>query len=89
LIVDRWIADSNIAVFTDRGSKKQIDLVTACSDQKKTVTIAILSARITMLSQLASEVYKMNRLLNEMEMVLRGNKHVDAALASVDDQVAQ
>jgi hypothetical protein len=75
VIVDRWISDKNIPSFTDRSSKEQIDLVTASAEQKKTLTIAVLSTRITMLQQLASETYKMNRLLLELEMVLEGTKH--------------
>jgi hypothetical protein len=76
LIIDRWIADSNIPSFTDRSSQAQIDTITASTAQKKTVNISVLSARLSMLSQLASEVFKMNRLLDEMEMTLRGSKNV-------------
>ncbi|MGH9553153.1 MAG: hypothetical protein ACRD3W_27485, partial [Terriglobales bacterium] len=89
LIIDRWISDSNIPALTDRNSKSQIDTVTASANQHKTITIAVLNSRLSMLSQLSAEVFKMNRLLDEMEMALRGTKHVDAALASVDDHAAQ
>jgi hypothetical protein len=74
VIIDRWISDKNIPSFTDRSSKEQIDLVTASTQQNKTLTIAVLSTRITLLQQLASETYKMNRLLLELEMALEGTK---------------
>jgi hypothetical protein len=76
VIIDRWIADSNIPAFTNRNSVQQIDAVCAVKEQKKTVTIGLLSARMSMLTQLSSEIFKMNRLLNELEMALRGAKHV-------------
>jgi len=75
-IIDRWVSDKNIPSFTDRSSQSQIDVVTASARQNKTLTIAVLSTRITLLQQLASEIYKMNRLLLELEMVLEGSKQV-------------
>jgi hypothetical protein len=88
LIMDRWIADSNIPSFTDRNSQSQIDTVTASVDQKKTLTLSVLSARLSMLSQLASEVSKMNRLFDELEMNLRGIKRVGTEVASEPNEVS-
>ncbi len=89
LIIDRWIMDSNIPVLTDRRSKEQIDAVTAVSDKRNSITISLLSARVSMLQQLASEIFKMNRLLDELEMALRGAKHFDTAVASSPRSVEQ
>ena len=82
IIIDRWVMDSNIPVLTDRASASQINAVTASTEQKKNLTISLLTARIAMLQQLATEVSKMNRLLDELEMALRGLKHADTAVAS-------
>lgn len=75
-IVDRWIADKNIPSFTDRTSRQQLDLITAANRERTSVTIDILSARESMLQQLSSEIFKMNRLLLELILVVRGEKHV-------------
>jgi hypothetical protein len=73
LIVDRWITDKNLSL--GRASKDQIDVLTATKPNCE-ITINILSDRLAMLGQLASEIFKMNRLLLELEMVLAGEKHV-------------
>lgn len=75
-IIDRWVADNNIPAFTDRKSAAQIDIVTASTPLRKQLTMSVLSTRLNMLQQLASEIFKMNRLLLELEMVLTGHKHV-------------
>lgn len=75
-IIDRWIADKNISNFTDRTSKRQIDIVTASADQHKSLTIAVLQTRQVMLTQLGAEVFKMKRLLLELMMVVRGTKNI-------------
>lgn len=75
-IIDRWIADDNIESFTDRNSKQQIAIVTGYSDKPLTVTIEVLLTRQTMLEQLCSEVFKMKRLLLELNMVVTGRKHL-------------
>lgn len=74
-IINRWIADGNIASFTDRRNKEQIALVTGNSDKPLTVTIEVLLTRQTMLEQMCSEVFKMKRLLLELNMVVSGKKH--------------
>jgi hypothetical protein len=76
LIIDRWVADSNLSELTNRTSGKQIDALCGTTEQKKSVTLSLLSSRNAMLSQLASEIFKMQRLLNELEMSLRGQKSV-------------
>jgi hypothetical protein len=86
LIIDRWISDSNIPAFTDRSSTAQIDTVTASAPQNKTLTLAVLGARLSMLSQLSAEIFKMNRLLDEMEMALRGAKRFPPELADAEQQ---
>jgi hypothetical protein len=75
-LVDRWITDSNMSVFTDRKSKTQLDILTASVPQKKGLSIASLSSRIAMLSQLHSEIWKIKRLLLEATMVLQGDKQI-------------
>lgn len=75
-LVDRWISDANMSVFTDRKSKTQLDILTASVPQKKGLSIASLSSRIAMLSQLHSEIWKIKRLLLEATMVLQGDKQI-------------
>lgn len=75
-IINRWIADDNIASFTDRHNKEQIALITGTSDKPLTVTIEVLVTRQTMLEQLCSEVFKMKRLLLELNMVVSGKKRI-------------
>lgn len=89
ILVDRWVMDSNIPVLTDRQSTKQINAVTGSTDQNKSLNISILSARIAMLQQLSCEVFKMNRLLDELEMALRGLKQPETALASSRHNTAE
>lgn len=74
IIIDRWIADSNIPNFTNRNSKEQLDVITASLAQKKGLSIATLSTRQTMLEQLSSEILKMKRMLLELAMVVQGDK---------------
>jgi len=78
LIVDRWIQDSNMSGFTDRHSKKQLDVLTASVAQKNGLTINSLTARSVMLQQLQAEVLKMKRLLLELNMVAQGEKQLVA-----------
>ncbi|MBX3152286.1 hypothetical protein KF728_19155 [Candidatus Obscuribacterales bacterium] len=73
-LIDRWIADSNIPGFTDRNSKKQLDVITASVSQRKGLTISSLTVRTVMLDQLLAEVVKMKRMLLELEMVTNGDK---------------
>jgi hypothetical protein len=73
-IVDRWIADSNMPAFTDKNSKKQLDVLTASVAQRKGLTIATLTSRSVMLDQLLVEVNKMKRMLLELDMVAIGDK---------------
>lgn len=74
-IINRWIADDNISSFTDRNSKEQVAIVTGSSTKPLTVTIEVLLTRQTMLEQLCSEVFKMKRLLLELNMAVAGKKH--------------
>ena len=73
-MIERWIADSNIPAFNDKNSKKQLDVITASASQKKSLTIATLTARSVMLDQLLAEVNKMKRMLLELDMVAVGDK---------------
>ena len=75
-LVDRWISDANIPNFTDRKSKKQLDVLTASVSQKKGLSIATLNTRQVMLTQLGAEILKMKRLLLELAMVVHGEKHI-------------
>lgn len=77
-LIDRWVADANIHSFTDRKSKKQLDVLTASVAQRKGLSIATLSARQDMLEQLSAEIMKMKRMLLELTMALSGEKHLTA-----------
>lgn len=76
-LIDRWIADSNIVGFTNRHSKKQLEIITASTSRGNTLTIDILRTRLLMLDQLAVEVLKMKRLLLELVMTIEGDKRLD------------
>lgn len=78
-LVDRWIADSNMPAFTDRDSKKQLDVITASVAQRKCLSIGTLTARIVMLRQLHAEIWKMKRMLLELTMAVQGDKQLTAA----------
>ncbi|MBX3138205.1 hypothetical protein KF707_18395 [Candidatus Obscuribacterales bacterium] len=80
-LIDRWIADSNIPGFTDRNSKKQLDVITASVSQRKGLTISSLTVRTVLLDQLLAEVVKMKRMLLELEMVTNGDKRFIANAA--------
>jgi hypothetical protein len=75
-IVDRWIADANMPDFTDRNSKKQLDVLTASVSQPRGLSIATLTARIIMLKQLHAEICKMKRMLLELTMTVQGEKEL-------------
>ena len=75
-LVDRWISDKNIPNFTDRTSKKQLDVITASYPQRKGLSISTLNTRQSMLQQLSAEVLKMKRMLYELSMVVTGEKQV-------------
>ncbi len=75
-LIDRWISDSNITGFTDRNSRKQLDVLTASVAQQKGLTINSLTARINMLRQLHAEIWKMKRMLLELTMAVEGQKQL-------------
>lgn len=60
--------------FTDRHSKKQLDVLTASVRQRKGLSIGTLTARSVMLQQLHSEILKMKRMLLELNMAVGGMK---------------
>jgi len=74
-LIDRWISDKNIPTFTDRNSKKDLDNITASVLQRKGLSIDVLNVRQVMLTQLAAELMKMKRLLLELMMAARDEKH--------------
>ncbi len=75
-LIDRWISDSNLPGFTDRNSRKQLDVLTASVAQQKGLTINSLTARINMLRQLHAEIWKMKRMLLELTMAVEGQKQL-------------
>lgn len=75
-LIDRWIADSNISGFTDRKSRQQLDVITASVSRRKALSIATLTTRSVMLEQLAAEVYKMKKMLLELNMAVSGDKQL-------------
>ncbi|MDR3612428.1 MAG: hypothetical protein P4L53_02615 [Candidatus Obscuribacterales bacterium] len=75
-LIDRWVSDNNIPNFTDRQSKKQLDVITGSIPQKNGLSIATLNARQAMLQQLGAEVTKMKRMLYELSMIVSGEKQL-------------
>ena len=75
-LIDRWITDANMPDFTDRDSKKQIEVLTATVAQRKGLTINSLTARGVMLQQLSAEILKMQRMLLDLMLVVQGEKQV-------------
>jgi hypothetical protein len=73
-LIDRWIKDKNISSFTDRTSRKDLDIITASVPRKHGLSIATLNTRQTMLEQLSAEILKMKRLLFDLSMAVRGEK---------------
>lgn len=73
-LIETWIEDKNIPSFTDRSSKKQLDIITASGEVKDGLNIDSLNTRDVMLEQLQGEVGKMKRLLMELVMVVSGDK---------------
>src|SRR5262249_27975380 len=71
-IINRWIEDKNMPYFKDKRSKEQLDYITGW--QQPDVTIAKISARRNMLQQLSAEIFKLNRPLLELMMVVKGKK---------------
>ncbi|MCC7528727.1 MAG: hypothetical protein IT342_09410 [Candidatus Melainabacteria bacterium] len=78
-LVDRWIADSNMPGFTDRKSKRQLDVITGSVAQRKGLSISSLTSRSVMLQQLHAEISKMKRMLLELTMVIQGEKTLTAS----------
>lgn len=74
-LIDRWISDKNIPTFTDRKSKKDLDVITASVSEHKGLSIDTLTVRQVMLTQLGAELMKMKRLLLELMMAARNEKH--------------
>ncbi len=75
-LINRWLNDKNLPDFTDPGSRKQLDVITASVSHTKALTIDSLSTRLVMLQQLEGEVMKMKRMLLELSMVARGEKTI-------------
>jgi hypothetical protein len=72
-LISRWTEDTNIHVFTDRNSRKQLDVLTGAAQHH--LTIQLVADRLTMLQQLSALVTFINRPLLELIMVVRGAKH--------------
>ena len=75
-LIDRWVSDKNISNFTDRQSRKQLDVITASVPQKRGLSIPTLNARQAMLQQLGAEVTKMKRMLYELSLAIGGEKQL-------------
>jgi hypothetical protein len=74
-LIDRWVSDKNIPTFSDRKSKKDLDIITASVAHSKGLSIDTLTVRQVMLTQLSGELMKMKRLLLELMMAARDEKH--------------
>jgi hypothetical protein len=74
-LIDRWVSDKNIPTFSDRKSKKDLDIITASVSHSKGLSIDTLTVRQVMLTQLSGELMKMKRLLLELMMAARDEKH--------------
>ena len=77
-LLDNWIEDKNIHIFSDKSSRTQLDAITG-SVQKR-LTLDLLSDRLNMLQQLSALISQMNRPMLELMMVVRGTKHVEASV---------
>jgi hypothetical protein len=75
-LIDRWIADKNISGFTNRKSKRQLDVITASSPHHKALSLDSLTIRQVMLQQLSAEILKMKRLLYELTLAISGDKQI-------------
>jgi hypothetical protein len=73
-MIDGWIADANIHTFTDRNSKRQLDIITASVPHRNGLTIETLEVRTVMLQKLTGEIMKMKRMLLELNMAVIGEK---------------
>ena len=73
-LIEHWRTDPNVAKFTDRNSRAQLDVLVG--ENQNNLTIAVLESRLTMLDQLDVAVRMINRPLLELMMVLRGGKHL-------------
>lgn len=73
-IIQHWIGDHYIRSFTSRDSKQQLDSLIGSKESNYELTIGLLRDRRTMLQQLHAQVSKMNRLLLELLLVMRGEK---------------
>lgn len=83
-IIDRWVTDANMPGFSDRGSKKQLDVLTGSAAQRKGLSIESLTARSVMLDQLACEILKMKRMLLELTMAVDGAKQLTASDPNIE-----
>lgn len=75
-LIDRWISDANMPDFTDRDSKRQVEVLTATVAQRKGLTINSLTARGVMLQQLSAEILKMQRMLLDLMLSVQGEKQI-------------
>jgi hypothetical protein len=75
MLVGHWVEDSNIHLFSDKCSNRQIEEITGVTAQS--TTINLVSDRLNMLDQLHALINHMNRPLLELMMVVRGTKHLD------------
>jgi hypothetical protein len=73
-LIERWLADQHLRLFTDRKSTHQLDLLTGAVQHN--ITIELLGERITMLNQLSTMMHQMNRPLAELMMFVRNNKEL-------------
>jgi hypothetical protein len=76
LLIDQWLADSNIHILSSLNNKAELDLLTGSVEQH--LSISLLSDRVAMMSQLDALVSLMNRPLLELLLCVRGVKHLPA-----------
>jgi len=77
LLIEQWLEDKNIKIFTSRTNKSQLDRLTGNATQ--CLTVDLLADRVAMLTQLDALIALMNRPVLELMLAVRGGKHYPEA----------
>jgi len=76
ILIEYWAHDQNISSLDATGKSKTPDLDTLTGASQTSVTIRMLSDRLTMLRETRAVVMQMSRSLLELNMVTRGIKRM-------------
>ncbi len=72
ILVEEWLEDKNIKIFTSRTNKSQLDRLTGNATQN--LSVDLLADRVAMLTQLDALIALMNRPVLELMLAVRGSK---------------